>query len=100
MGRKECECALNLDLFRTNLDIGLESIRLNDREEVKDRLEALLENTKDIEKSCKINLEDIKNKIKEILPIGVFTMPKDEIELALLNINKEITKKFMKCVKW
>ena len=62
MGRKECECALNLDLFRTNLDI--------------------------------------KNKIKEILPIGVFTMPKDEIELALLNINKEITKKFMKCVKW
>lgn len=100
MGKKECECALSLDLFRTSLDICLESIRLNDREEVKDKLEILLDNTKQIEEDCGINLKDIENKIKEVLPTGVFTMPKDEIESMLININAEITKKFMKCAKW
>ena len=106
--RKRCECAINLDLFRTNTDIVRDIIEEAKEtrlplppDDINYRLEAIIENIRDIARDCQIkdeNLEeaiDIANEIKKEAPI----MPLDELRLKVNKLDKKITTAMMKCAK-
>ena len=106
--RKRCECAINLDLFRTNTEIVRDTIEELQQKrlplhpnDINYHLEAIIENIRDIAKDCQIkneNLEeaiDIANEIKKEAPI----MPLDELRLKVNKLDKKITTAMMKCAK-
>jgi len=107
--RKRCQCALNLDLFRTNVNIVRDTIEELQRsqlplrpDDINDRLEAIIENIKDIGEGCQIkneNLEEainIANEIKMEAP----RIPLDELRLKVNELDRKITRAIMKCAEY
>ena len=99
-------CAIDLDLFRTNMDIVEDTIDMLQRTEkplrpddINDEIEAMIENIEDIAEDCQIKdkkLEEAIDNLREIKREAVF-IPLDELKLKLTKIQGKITRAVLDC---